>query len=204
MVKIFIAEDQGMLRDSLEHIIGEQADMEVAGSAAGALKTIDLCRKLKPDLVLMDVMLKDTASGITAASEIRRELPEIKIVIMTALSDVTFIEDAKKAGVHSYIYKNAGNEHLFYVIRSTLKGVGIYPGPADCSPITTQFTEREIAVIRQVCQGKSRGEILKDLGMSESMLKPVITSILDKTGFDSIMKFAVFAVGRGLIVPGRS
>ena len=62
-------------------------------------------------------------------------------------------------------------------------------------------TEKEIAVIRLVCQGKSRSEMSKELGISESMIKPIITSILDKTGFDSIMKFAVYAVGRGLIVP---
>ena len=200
MIKILIVEDQTMLRESLEHIIGDQPDMEVVGVTDDASKTPELCRKLKPDLVLMDVVTENDVNGITFAALIRRELPEIKIVIMTALPEITFVDEARKAGAHSYIYKSAGNDHLFYVIRSTMNGVGVYPGPADRQYFASQFTEKEIAVIRLVCQGKSRSEMTKELVISEASLKPIITSILDKTGFDSIMKFAVYAVGRGLIV----
>ena len=201
MTKILIVEDQAMLRDSLEHVINGQADMEVAGVTNDASKALDLCRELKPDLVLMDVVTENDANGIIWAGRIRQELPEIKIVIMTALPEITFVDEARKAGAHSYINKNAGNEHLFYSIRSTMKGVGIYPSSADNSPFAEQFTEKEITVIRLVCQGKTRGEMVQELGISESMIKPIITSILDKSGFDSIAKFAIYAVGRGLIVP---
>ena len=201
IIKILIVEDQAMLRDSLRQVIGEQPDMEVTGVTNDASKTPDLCHQLMPDLVLMDVVTENDANGITWAARIRQELPDIKIVIMTSLPEITFIEEARKAGAHSYINKNAGTEHLFYTIRSTMKGHGVYPGPSEASPFAAQFTEKEIAVIRLVCQGKSRGEMVDELGISESMIKPIITSILDKTGFDSIMKFAVYAVGRGLIVP---
>jgi DNA-binding NarL/FixJ family response regulator len=200
MIKILIVEDQTMLRDSLEYVIGGQPDMEVAGVTDDASKAPELCRKLMPDLVLMDVITENDANGITFAAQIRQELPDIKIVIMTALPEITFIEEARKARAHSYIYKNAGNDHLFYVIRSTMKGVGIYPGPEDKPPFTFQFTEKEIAVIRLVCTGKSRSDIVRELGLSESTIKPIITSILDKSVFDSISKFAIYAVSRGLIV----
>ena len=190
-----------MLRDSLEHAIGAQNGMEVAGVTDDASKAPALCRELMPDVVLMDVMTENDANGIVITAKIRQELPDIKIVIMTALPEITFIDEARKAGAHSYVYKTSGNEHLFYVIRSVMNGIGIYPGPEDNSPFASQFSEREIAVIRLVCQGKSRSEILKEMDISEMTLKPVITSILNKTGFDSIMKFAVYAVGRGLIVP---
>ena len=201
MIKILIVEDQTMLRDALEHLINDQPDMEVIGSTDDAAKTPDLCRELKPDLILMDVVTENDASGITWAGSIRKEFPNIKIVIMTAVPDITFIDEARKVGAHSYIYKNTKNEHMFYVIRNTMQGLGIYPGPNDNSPFAAQFTDKEIAVIRLVCQGKSRGEMIQELGVSESMLKPIITSILDKSGFDSIAKFAIYAVGRGLIVP---
>ena len=201
MIKILIVEDQAMLRDSLEHVINEQADMEVIGITDNASKALDLCRKLKPDLVLMDVVTENDANGIIWTGKIRQELPDIKIVIMTGLPEITFIDEARKAGAHSYINKNAGNEHLFYSIRSTMKGVGVYPGSSDTSPFAAQFNEKEIAVIRLVCQGKTRSEMIEELGISESMIKPIITSILDKSGFDSIAKFAIYAVGSGLIVP---
>jgi len=201
MIKILIVEDQTMLRESLEHVIGEQDDMEVAGSTDDAAKTPELCRELHPDLVLMDVVTKDNTSGITYTAQIRAEFPNIKIVIMTGFSEITFIDEARKAGAHSYVFKNSGYEHLFYVIRNTIQGNGIYPGPENHMPLDAQFNERELTVVRLVCKGKSRTEIVKELGMSETVIKRIISSILEKTEFDNIMKFAIYAVSRGLIVP---
>ena len=206
MTKILIIEDQAMLRESLEQLISAETDMEVIGTGNDASKAMELCRRLKPDLVLMDVVTEsdiegEYSNGILYAAEIRKELPNIKIVIMTALPEITFIDEARKANVHSYIYKNSGNKHLFYVIRSTMEGVGVYPSPADASPFSLKFTENEISIIRLVCQGKTREEIAGELDLSDYSLKTSITSILDKTGFDSITKFALYAVGRDLIVP---
>jgi DNA-binding NarL/FixJ family response regulator len=199
MIKILIVEDQNMLRESLEHVIGGQDGMEVAGTTDDAANTPELCRNLQPDLVLMDVVTKNNSSGITYTAQIRKEFPEIKIVIMTALPEITFAEEARKAGAHSFIDKNMGNDHLFHVIRNTMKGYSIYSGPQDRLPFAAHFTEKEIAVIRLVCQGMARDEMAKNLGVSESMIKQHITAILDKTGFDSISKFAIYAVGEGLI-----
>ena len=197
--KVLIVEDQAMLRDSLEHIIGCQPDMEVAGTASDASQAPELCRQLKPDLVLMDVITKNNSNGIAFSAKIRKEMPNIKIVIMTSLPEITFADEARKAGAHSFINKDLGNEHLFYVIRSTMKGHGIYPGPADHSRFSSQFTEKEIAVIRLACKGKTREEMSKELEISESLLGQHITSILDKSGFDSILKFAIYAAGQGFI-----
>jgi len=201
MIKILIVEAQTLLRDSLEHIIAEQADMEVAGKTNSASKGFELCRKLKPDLVLMDIVTGNNENGIIWTGKIRQEFPDIKIVIMTSLPEITFIDRARKAGAHSYIYKDSGYQHLFYVIRSTMEGGGIYPGPADNTHFAGKFNEEEIAVIRRVCQGLSRDVIADELKISEKKLKLTITSILDKTGFDSIMKFAIYALGHHLIVP---
>jgi len=204
MTKILIVEDQTMLRESLEHVIDGQSDMEVAGSTDDAAKAPELCRQLQPDLVLMDVVTKNNSSGIIYTSQIREEFPEVKIVIMTALPEITFAEEARKAGAHSFIDKNMGNDHLFHVIRNTMKGYSIYSSFSDRMPFTARFTEKEIAVIRLVCQGMARNDMEKTLGVSESTIKQHITSILDKTGFDSISKFAIYAVGEGLIVPELS
>lgn len=200
MIKILIVEDQALLRDTLENLIGAQADMEVAGTTDNAANAPQLCRKLKPDLLLMDVITANDSNGISFAGVIHKEQPEIKIVIMTALPAITFIDEARKAGVDSFIYKSAGQKHLFYVIRSTMDGIGVYPGPGDSPSLTGRFTETEISVISQVCQGKTREEIIRELGVTEFALRAVITSVLDKTGFDSITKFALYALSRDLIV----
>jgi len=201
MIRIIIAEGQTLLRESLEHIIAEQTDMEVIGKTNCASKAFELCRKLQPDLVLMEIITGNNENGINWTAKIRQEFPKIKIVIMTSLPEITFIDRARKAGAHSYIYTDSGCQHLFYVIRSTMEGSGIYPGPADNAHFAGKFTEDEIIVIRLICQGLSRNVITDELKISEKKLKSTITSILDKTGFDSIMKFAIYALGHGLIVP---
>jgi DNA-binding NarL/FixJ family response regulator len=119
---------------------------------------------------------------------------------MTGLPEITFADKARKAGVHSFINKDNGKEFLLFVIRNTMQGNGIYPGQSD-KPFIEQFTEREFAVLRLICQGKSRNEVVKELSMSESRVKKIISTILDKTCFTSISKFAVYAVSKGLILP---
>ncbi|MCL2230518.1 MAG: response regulator transcription factor [Treponema sp.] len=201
MIKILIVEDQALLSDMLKDVISAQEDMELSGTTDDAALAPELCKKLKPDLVLMDVITKNNSNGITYAAQIRAEMPDVKIVIMTGLPEITFVEEARKAGVHSFINKDRGKEHLLYVIHNTMQGNGVYPGPADNQPFNAQFNEKEITVIRLVCQGKTRIEIADELAMSEAVVKRIISGILDKTYFDSIMKFAVYAVSRGLIVP---
>ncbi|MCL2007968.1 MAG: response regulator transcription factor [Treponema sp.] len=206
MIKILIVEDQTMLRNSLEYLINGQNDMEVVGTVDDAAKAPGLCRELQPDLVLMDVVTKNNTTGIHASgihftADIRKEFPDIKIVIMTGLPEITFVEEARRAGAHSFVYKEMDNEHLFHVIRTTMKGYSIYSGSSDHMPFAASFTEKEIAVIRLVCKGMARDEIAKKMNVSESMIKQYITSILDKTGFDSISKFAIYAVGQGLVAP---
>jgi len=200
MIKILIVEDQALLRDVLEQSLNEQADMEVAGSTDDAAKAPQMCRQLKPDMVLMDVVTANDSNGINYAALIHKEMPDIKIVIMTALPEITFIDEARKAGVDSYIYKNSGLKHLFYVIRSTMEDIGIYPGPKDTPSLSGRFTENEISVIRLICQGKTREEIIQELNITEFALRAIITSVLNKTGFDSITKFALYALNLNLIV----
>jgi len=202
MIKILIVEDQAMLKDSLEYLLNNQEDMEVIGTTDDASKAPQLCRELNPDLVLMDVITKES-NGIVFAAQIRKEMPLVKIVIMTAFPEITFMDEARKTGVHSFIYKSSGNEHLFFVIRSTMSGIGYYPGPVATPPNIDQLTEREIAVVRLVHQGMPRGDMIKKLKISEMTFKKDINSILNKTGFDSIMEFAVFAAVNNLILPSK-
>ena len=201
MIKILIIEDQALLLDMLKDVIDSQPDMKVVGTTDDAGLAPEMCRKLKPDLVLMDVITKNGSNGIDFAEQIRKEMPKIKIVIMTGLPEITFADKARKADVHSFINKNSGKEYLLFVMHNTMQGNGIYPGPTGNKPFIEQFTERELAVLRLICQGKSRNEVVKELAMSESLVKKIIATILDKTCFTSISKFAVYAVSKGLITP---
>ena len=202
--KILIVEDKAMLRDSLESVIGQQADMEVAGVTDDAAEAPELCQELKPSLVLMDVVTKNDSSGIIFAAQILNEMPDTKIVIMTEWPDITYEDEAKKAGVHSFIYKDMGKEELFHVIRNTMNNHGTYPGPSNRFRFVKDFTEREKAVLRLGCRGETREEMAKELGISEGLLNQIIRSILDKSGWDSFAKFCIYAAGKDLIVTGKN
>jgi len=201
MAKILIVEDQKNLRDALEKHINAQGDMEVVGTADDAALVPGLCRQLCPDLVLMDVVTKNASSGISYAEQIRKKFPDIKIVLMTSFQAITFAEEARKVGAHSFVGKDAGSEHLLHVIRSTLKGYSIYSGNTKHQHLTNRFSKEEIAVIGMVCRGMTRGEMAKELAVQEVMIMQHIASILDKTGFTSISEFALYAISEGLIVP---
>lgn len=202
MIKILIVEDQVIMRDSLASLINGQEDMRVVGSIGSAADAPGLCKKTSPDLVLMDVCTDNNESGIAAAVEIRAQYPKVKIIIMTGMPEITYMESSKKAGVDSFLYKNVKSETMLSTIRSTMDGYGTFPRePPSALLGSLSFTNTEIAVLRLVCEAKTRKEISRELAMSEGSVKAVITDILNKTGYDSIMRFALFAVAKGYINP---
>ena len=202
MIRILIVEDQVMMRDSLQNLIDGQKDMKVVATTGNAKDAFKICVESPPDLVLMDVRTEENESGIYAAARIKSTLPEIKIIIITGMPEITYLDNSKKAGVDSFLYKNVSGEIMLSTIRSTMDGYGIFPmySPSPL-PGNLKFTESELSVLKLVCQAKSRKEIAKELAMSEGSVKQVISGILNKTGFDSIMKFAVYAVSKGYLVP---
>ena len=202
MIRILLVEDQLVLCDSLAKLLNGQEDMQVVAQTGSASEALDLCLQKKPDLVLMDVVTKSQESGISVAAKLRSFYPDLKIIIMTGMPEITFVDKAKKAGVNGFIYKNVKCETLVSAIRSTLEGYRIFPSdPLPGKSTELSFTEEEIAVLKLVCSAQSRKEIAANLYKSESAVKGIITGILDKTGYDSIMKYAIYAISNGYIAP---
>jgi DNA-binding NarL/FixJ family response regulator len=197
-----LVEDQTLVRDSLAQLLNGQEDMRVVCDTGSAADALALCRWHNPDLVLMDVVTEMGASGITAAAQLREEFPALKIVIMTGLPEITFIDNAKKAGVNSFLYKNINSEEMLASLRSTMKGYGMFPDDWHQAALDGYaFTANELEVLQLVCKARSRKEVAQELAMSESAVKAVISVILDKTGYDSIMKFAMYVLANGYIAP---
>lgn len=206
-----VVEDQVLFRDMLVKLINSQGDMRVEAVLGEARTAPEACERLAPDLILMDVLTDqgpggkdedESITGITAAGRIRRDHPGVKIIIMTALPEITLINAARRAGVHSFVYKNVKDEVFLSTIRNTVAGYNTFPEkPPVPLPFRPNFSDREIRVLRAFCRGKTRGEIAGDLGVSEALVKAIITGLLNKTGFDSIMRLAVFLTANGYILP---
>ena len=120
MIKIVIVEDQTMLRDSLAQTIDVQPDMEVVASLADAAFALDEVEKTGATCALLDVCTENDSSGIVAARRIKESHPEVRVVIMTGMPEITFIEQARAAHVDSFVYKNVGTSDLLGIIRSTI------------------------------------------------------------------------------------
>ena len=201
MIRIVLVEDQAMLRESLAIAIDAQEDMETVATLSKATDALDAAKTYSPDLMLMDVCTEDDASGISAAAQIKRDLPGIRVVVMTGIPEITFIEQAHAAGADSFVYKNVSTAELISIIRSTMEGYSTFPAAQLGDKTLESLDEEEIQILRLVCENKSRREIANELFLSEGTVKRRISTILAKTGYDSIMKLAVHAVSDGYIVP---
>ena len=116
MAKVLIVEDHASMRESLTTALTAAGDFSVVGEVPNADYALDFCRHLHPDLVLMDVCTEGGASGLKAVEDIRKSDEEIKIIVMTAFDEITYIPRAKAAGANGFIYKsrslNGGGQQL--------------------------------------------------------------------------------------------
>lgn len=207
MKQVLIVEDQRMPRENMERIILESDNYEFAASVNGADVALAICRRKRIDLVLMDVCTAGNKDGIEAAAEIKEEFPQIKIIIVTSMVEVGYLQRAKKAKVDSFWYKDISPERLIDVIDRTMEGERIFPdktpsvqlGLADSS----EFTDKEIEVLRFVCDGLEYSEIAERMNISVRTVKFHVANILSKTGYANKTRLAIAVTNKNFIIPSR-
>ncbi|MDD7511614.1 MAG: response regulator transcription factor [Peptostreptococcaceae bacterium] len=202
-IKLVIVEDQQMVRDSLIKSIGEDPEFTIVGDTGNAGEALALCRDVRPDIILMDVCTENDESGITAARDIKTHMPEVKVVIMTGMMELRFIELSKAAGADSFIYKNINLNEMISILKGTSQGYSTYPMAKPISMDSKFFdlTKREQEILLLMCGGQSRKEIADSLNLAESSVKSYISNILSKTGFNSTAKLVVHVISNGYLNP---
>ena len=205
MIKLVIVEDQVMLRESLSCSINLQSDMRVVAALGDATCALEAIEESGATCALLDVCTENDSSGIVAARKIKAAHPDVKTIIMTGMPEITFREQARDAGVDSFVYKNVGTTELLGIIRSTMEGYSTFPlAKQSIFSDAAQLNDTELAILRLVCETKTRKEIAAELYLSEGTVKRHISEILAKTGYDNILRLAVHAVSAGLIVPSMT
>lgn len=205
MKQVMIVEDQRMTRESMERTLADSGKYALAASVNGADVALAVCKRQPIDLILMDVCTTGNKDGIEATAEIKQEYPDIKIIIVTSMVEVSYLKRAKAAGVDSFWYKNTSPEMLIDVIDRTMDGESIFPdktpnvklGMAD----STELTPREIEVLRLVCEGFEYSEISEKLNIAERTVKYHISNILSKTGFANKTRLAIAVTNQKFIIP---
>ncbi len=201
-IRILLCEDQDILSDGLKNSLSKEKDLKVGRIVSDAEDILPALREEPFDLVLSDIITDHRHNVLDYLPMIRSEFPRMKIALITGYPDVSFMEKAKKAGANSFIYKNVPIKELISLIRNTTQGYSIYPAPERTqAEILSSLTPAEMGVLRLFCAGRDRKEIAESLNISVSSVKNHISSILEKTGFPTLVKLGIYVVKEGLILP---
>jgi DNA-binding NarL/FixJ family response regulator len=212
-ISVLIVDDHALFRQGLMNLLRDFGEIRVIGEAADAEEALRAARQLHPDLVLMDVRMPGL-TAFAATRQIKQELPQTRVVILTASEEEKDLFEAIKAGAEGYILKDTRIEELVRML------VGVFRGEAPVSgimaakmlgefarkaqhrerePDPTELTEREREVLSLVAKGASNLEISRQLHISENTVKKHLRSILDKLHLENRVQAAIYALQENLI-----
>lgn len=202
--RVMIVDDQIVSRRLFEMYVESSKRYELVYSVESAAFADAYVLKASIDLVLMDILMNDGSNGLDAARRIKKNCPGIRIVAVTSMPEVSWISRAREIGIESFWYKESSGETILNVMDRTMAGESVYPddqpkvslGLADSS----EFTDRELEVLRIMTTGVSNAVIAERLNISEHTVKNHIRHMMEKTGFKSRTELAIEARVRGIVI----
>jgi NarL family two-component system response regulator LiaR len=205
-IRILIVDDHGIVREGLRMYLQWDKDLEVVGEAINGKEALSLAKILRPDIVLMDILMP-VMDGLAATAAIRTSLPETEVIAMTSVLDETVIRQIIQAGAIGYLLKDTGSDELCRAIHAAAGG------QVQLSRLVTRhlaadhefktpslpLTPRELEVLRHITRGCSNKEIALALNITEKTVKAHVGNILDKLGVTSRTQAALAAIRTGLV-----
>jgi DNA-binding NarL/FixJ family response regulator len=219
MIRVLIADDQGLVRGGFRMILDSQPDIEVVGEAGNGREAIELARELEPDVVLMDIRMPEL-DGLEATRRVLAVDGGPRVLIVTTFDADEYVYAAMRAGASGFVLKDLRPEGLAEAVRVVATGEALL-APAITRRLIEQFvrrpppgaarpaeldalTDREVEVLRLIARGLSNGEIASSLFLSEATVKTHLTHILTKLGVRDRVQAVVLAYESGLVQPGES
>jgi len=207
-IRILIADDHKVVRQGLRMFLQVDPELVVVGEAADGAEAVRLSELLRPDIVLMDLLMP-VMDGIAATAAIRREMPEVEVLALTSVLEDASVVDAVRAGAIGYLLKDTEAEALCRAIKAAAGGQVQLTSQAAArlmqvvsSPESPQaLTERETDVLRLLAQGQANKHIARNLHISEKTVKVHVSNLLSKLGVQSRTQAALYAVRIGLVSP---
>ncbi|MBX3081238.1 MAG: response regulator transcription factor [Anaerolineae bacterium] len=201
-----IVDDHEMVRAGLVAILGDLNEFDLIGEASSGAEAIDLCAKLRPDVILMDVLMP-RMNGIDATGEIHQRFPDIKVIMLTGSDDASLVVDALKMGTTGFLSKTTSVKELAAAIHSAYAGKPalspqalhalIHASQGSSTP-TYSLSNRERDVLKLMAKGLNNAEIAKQLVISHSTVKFHVSSILSKLGVRTRTEAATLALQQHL------
>jgi DNA-binding NarL/FixJ family response regulator len=217
MIKVLIVDDQELIRASLSIVLGAELDFEIVGVAEQGKMAIELTKQFLPDVVLMDIHMP-LMNGVEATAFIKKEFPQVKVMILTTFEEIDYVRDALAAGAEGYLLKAIHPKDLAAGIRLVHHG-GTLITQEIAKQLITQWinpmepvkevakknnfrlTEREVEVLEELSNGSSNREIARKLYLTEGTVKNYISNIYSKLEVTGRHKAVFKAKEEGIINP---
>ena len=208
-IRLLICDDHAVVRRGLRSLVGVKPEMELVGEAVDGEEAVTMAKKLKPDVIIMDLIMP-RKDGVVAIAEIKKKNPDAKILVLTSFSDDKNVFSAIKAGASGYLLKDSSPEDLLQAIDDVHHGKSsLHPviaqkvihemhQPSDLPPTDDPLSEREVEVLRNVAQGMSNQEIAQTLKIKEGTVRFHVGNILNKLQLANRTQATLYALREGL------
>ena len=206
VIRVLIADDHSVVREGLRMFLGRDPELAVVGEASDGTEAVELSQRLRPDVVLMDLLMP-VMDGIAATSVIRNELPETEVIALTSVLESAAVVGAVRAGAIGYLLKDTQAPELRRAIKAAAAGQ-VQLSPQALAYLVREvrtpekavgLTERETEVLRLLVQGRSNKEIAQALQIVEDTVKTHVKHILAKLGVQSRTQAVLCAMRLGLV-----
>jgi DNA-binding NarL/FixJ family response regulator len=202
-MKVLVADDHRLMIEGVRAALAGAEDIEVVGEAINGAQVLPLTRRLRPDLVLLDLSMP-LMDGLACLAQLRQRFPEIKVVILSAYSDPERIQAALRAGASGYIVKGVDSRDLAATLRQMLEGnvymtIGLPEPGKTAGADAAGLTERELGILNLVAQGHSSGHVAQQLFVTEPTVKFHLTNIYRKLKVSNRTEAARAAYRLGLV-----
>lgn len=211
MIKVAIADDQRLLRESLAYILDNDEEIHVVDGASNGEEALELCKRLSPDIILMDIEMP-VMDGVSATKKIKENYPNIKVIVLTTFENADNIMESFIVGADGYIVKNINHEDLVLTVKCVASGLCVihqsvkeiminrFKGLSEYkSKYQDKLSEKDIDIIKLIATGKSNKEIAVQLNYSEGTIKNNVSKILEKLEVADRMQIAIFAIENGIV-----
>lgn len=222
MIKVLIADDQELIRQSLGIILGLKEEIDVIGTVCDGTEALKFVAKEKPDIILMDIRMP-VMDGVECTKLMKEKYPDIKIIVLTTFDDEKYVFSALKYGASGYLLKGISVDELEKAIH-VVHGGGAMINPEIASKVVELFsemaqshydvmieadnieklTEMEWKIVKYVGRGMSNKEIAEHIGLSEGTVRNYISTVLSKTGLRDRTQLAIWEVQSGAKYRGKN
>ncbi|WP_230135126.1 response regulator transcription factor [Peribacillus frigoritolerans] len=209
MIKVLFVDDHEMVRIGVSAYLSAQSDIEVIGEADNGLKAVELAMELRPDVILMDLVMPEM-DGIEATKRIIEKWPEAKIIIVTSFLDDEKVYPALEAGATSYMLKTSKASEIARAVRSTFQGQSVLEPEVTgkmmeklrrpkITQLHEQLTNREMEILLLMTQGKTNQEIADELYIALKTAKVHVSNILSKLAVQDRTQAVIYAFKHSLV-----